>query len=375
MDKKEQLTSIIKATTEVQKYFLKKKDSSESRIQAIKQELFELDIRLDEQGRTRNMYAMNTNSRKNVFSPIQTDDKITEKESRLEETIRTLMERKEKLSQELDEEQALLADTDARLKLLRTALHSAAALGKDPAFFDDPELDAFEFLEPPEQHTDLSEHGERILNLDAFDRSYLTAILEKKVLSPLEAGEHKLENLQRMIRTDPQQAQLMAGDLVQRGKRIRMILKDQLDRLQPDFDASLPVNRALDNWIMQFREQHPEFVMDASVHIKNETLILPYIRELILFRLLGIFTDNIVQHASANQIRLRIQINNAQADVFISDNGVGIPTDYEKKVPWYSSLHKAEELLFLLNGHMQITGAKDYGTTVRFSIPLPSNDR
>ncbi len=149
MDKKEQLTSIIKATTEVQKYFLKKKDSSESRIQALKQELFELDIRLDEQGRTRNMYAMNTNSRKNVFSPIQTDDKITEKESRLEETIRTLMERKEKLSQELDEEQALLADTDARLKLLRTALHSAAALGKDPAFFDDPELDAFEFLTYP----------------------------------------------------------------------------------------------------------------------------------------------------------------------------------------------------------------------------------
>ena len=70
MDKKEQLTSIIKATTEVQKYFLKKKDSSESRIQAMKQELFELDIRLDEQGRTRNMYAMNTNSRKNVFSPL-----------------------------------------------------------------------------------------------------------------------------------------------------------------------------------------------------------------------------------------------------------------------------------------------------------------
>lgn len=375
MDKKEQLTSIIKATTEVQKYFLKKKDSSESRIQAMKQELFELDIRLDEQGRTRNMYAMNTSSRKNVFSPIQSDDKITEKESQLEETIRKLRERKEVLERELSEEQALLEDTDAKLKLLRTALHSAAGISRDPAFFDDSDLDAMEFLEPPEQITDISEHGERILNLDAFDRSYHTAILEKKVLTPLETEQHKLENLQRMIKTDPQQAQLMAGDIAARGKKLRQILKDQLDRLQPDFDTSLPINRALDNWIMQFREQHPEYVMDTSVHIKNENMTLPYIRELVLFRLIGIFTDNIVQHASANQIRLRIQINDSQADVFLSDNGIGIPSDYEKTVPWYSSLHKAEELLFLLDGHMQITGAKDYGTTVRFTIPLPSDYR
>ena len=70
MDKKEQLTSILKATTEMQSYFSKKENEASTRIQAIRQELFELDIRLDEKGRTRSLYAMNASPVKMYSVPF-----------------------------------------------------------------------------------------------------------------------------------------------------------------------------------------------------------------------------------------------------------------------------------------------------------------
>ena len=371
MDKKEQLTSIVKATTEMQSFFSKKEKEANNRIQAIRQELFELDIRLDEKGRTRSLYAMNASSRKNVFSPIPLDDQNAEKESQLEKSIRELSDRKAVLTEQLNEEQTKLSDIEDKLQLLRKALHATARLSRDPAFTEteDPE-DIIEFIEPPEEKADTAGHGERILNLDAFDRTYLTTVLTKKVLQPLEAEGQRMEQLQRLIRNDPHQAALMTGELAGRRKELTRILREQLERVKPTFDESSPIAQSLDRWVMELRDSHPEFVLESSVSVRDETLVLPYIRGLTLYRLLDIFTDNIVQHADATQVRLRIQITAHTIDVFLSDNGRGIRDEDEANAPWYSSLHKAEELLYLLEGHLQITGSANHGTTVRFSIPL-----
>ena len=371
MDKKEQLTSILKATTEMQSYFSKKENEASTRIQAIRQELFELDIRLDEKGRTRSLYAMNASSRKNVFSPIPLDDQNTEKESQLEKSIRELTERKEALTEQLNVEQEKLAGIESKLQMLRKALHATARLSRDPAFTDteDPE-DIIEFIEPPEDVADTSGHGERILNLDAFNRAYLKAILSKRVQQPLEAESQRMEQLKRLIQNDPRQASLIIGEMISRRKDIWSTLREQLDRLQPTFDETAPIAQSLDKWIMALRDAHPEFVLEASVSVRDESLVIPYIRGLTLYRLLDIFMENIIQHAEANQVRLRVQVTGREIDVFLSDNGKGIRDEDRTNAPWYSGLHKADELLYLLEGHLQITGAVNHGTTIRFSIPL-----
>ena len=74
MEKKEQLSPILKATTEMLKHFGCEHEDALSRLRDIKTELFELNIRLDELNRTRNLYSLNTSRKKNVFSPIQSQD-------------------------------------------------------------------------------------------------------------------------------------------------------------------------------------------------------------------------------------------------------------------------------------------------------------
>ena len=174
-----------------------------------------------------------------------------------------------------------------------------------------------------------------------------------------------------MIEVDPERARLLAGEMITRGETTISSLKHQLQKLQPTFDEKLPLSRFLDDWITGHRDAHPEYVLSADVQIENEGLVLTYIRGLSLTLLLNIFAENISRHANANQVNLNILADEERLEVNIRDNGIGIPEDHI--TPWYSGLHKAEGLIFLLGGDLQIKGTKGEGTAVHFSFPISSN--
>ena len=370
MDRKEQLSPILKATNELLKHFSHVHADAMSRLRDVKTELFELTVRLDELNRTKNLYTMNTNRRKNVFSPIQ-EDESTQKESELAENIRNLTERKQALEARQTEEQICIHEAEEQLHMLRRAQLAAIQIGKDPAFSGDPDdTEVFEYVEDPAPSASIRPHGEQILLLNAFDKAYHATILEKRVLDPLSGQTNRIRNLRKILAADPEQAKLMLDELESQNESISRVLKSEMTHFHMNFDEKRPINTVLDEWIMNFRDKHPEYVMDSSIQVKDETLVLPYICTTSLIRLLDMFFDNIVRHADANQIRFRAQISGSIIDIFLSDNGIGLPEKAYENAPWYSSLHKAEEILFLLDGRMQLTGSKDHGTTVRFTLPL-----
>ena len=195
MEKKEHLSAIMKANGEMLKYFSLMHADAMSDLQDIKTELFELNIRLDELNRTKNLYSMNNNHTKNVFSPIQPDDSITQKETELEENLRILTEKKNQLETRQQNAQEKIQESEERLRLLRNAQMSAIRISKDPTFIDEPEDDPFEYIEEEEPTNEIRVHGERILLLDAFDKTYLSTILDKRILTPLSSQSHRLQTL------------------------------------------------------------------------------------------------------------------------------------------------------------------------------------
>ena len=80
--------------------------------------------------------------------------------------------------------------------------------------------------------------------------------------------------------------------------------------------------------------------------------------------------DNIVVHSNANKVSIKIYLSSKLIDVYINDNGVGIDNNYDTNSPWYSSLHRIKEIIYLLNGTLKIDGDSKTGTNVRFTIPL-----
>ena len=81
-------------------------------------------------------------------------------------------------------------------------------------------------------------------------------------------------------------------------------------------------------------------------------------------------SPNIAKNSDATQINIYIEIDKDNINATLKDNGNGISNDYLNKYPWYSSLHKAYEIIYLLNGKLDIHGEEKIGTTVTFSYSI-----
>jgi signal transduction histidine kinase len=78
---------------------------------------------------------------------------------------------------------------------------------------------------------------------------------------------------------------------------------------------------------------------------------------------------NVVRHAGATQVWLRIRVCDESLEVVVADNGRGLGA--AAPAPGADGLSNMRERLRLLNGVCEITTRPEGGTTVTFRVPLP----
>ena len=121
MDKDQLFEEIIKSNEEMLSYFTNKSNQLLRSVQNYQTELFEINIRLDELYRTKNVYYPSTNSRKNVFSPLMKMNEKDEKDSELTSQIEDLKLVKKTLENKLAEEENAIRAISAKLSSLTSA--------------------------------------------------------------------------------------------------------------------------------------------------------------------------------------------------------------------------------------------------------------
>ena len=78
---------------------------------------------------------------------------------------------------------------------------------------------------------------------------------------------------------------------------------------------------------------------------------------------------NVVRHADATQVWLRISVQNRQLTVVVVDNGHGL--DLRQRAAGADGIANMEVRLKSLGGVCDISSENQKGTTVRFQAPLP----
>ena len=100
-ESKENFKKIKSANQMMLDYFNKSFLSQLEDIQNLKTQIFEIDIKIDELDKTKDIYAFKTNSRKSVFSPVTNDGVDTERNKIIQEQIKDLQSVKETLTLKL----------------------------------------------------------------------------------------------------------------------------------------------------------------------------------------------------------------------------------------------------------------------------------
>lgn len=366
------IESIRVANKEMLDYFNDSFLNALEDIQDLKTQAFEIDIKIDELEKTKDLYAFKSSSNKSVFSPTNNDGIDNERSRIIDSQIRDLLSIKETLGLKIRSTERSLDGLKKRLQLLSDAEASIKDLFRNyPVHTTNNENgdDAFEFVEL-DPAVDPSAHGYNILMQNAFDNTYLSTMIDKDIKVNIDNLSHKLEMLSYLLGTDVARAKLTLQEIILASAKISGNVASICDHINCHVDSTKPIWSCLDEFIMEQRELHPECLIDADITCASYETSLHPVFTINLIRLLIIFFDNIFKHSQANSVSLKIDITNETVDVSLKDNGIGISRDYLTKSPWYSSLHKAHEILYLLSGTLYISGDKKSGTQIQFHFPV-----
>lgn len=370
-DSKEKYQKIKSANQTMLDYFNKAFLAQLEDIQNLKTQIFEIDIKIDELDKTKDIYAFKTNSRKSVFSPVTNDGVDTERNKIIQEQIKDLQSVKETLTLKLRSMELQLNKLRQYLEALNDAEDALSSF--EPRFTtDDPDHTdnyGFTFLQDDAKE-DISAHGYNILMLDAYDRALTQTILDKNIRTGLESMENKLDMINYLIGTDVGRAKLTIQEILHNTKQLIHNVDDMSDNLNRFSNSNKPLKEQLEIYLNEFKQKNPKLDITASVETPDAGISYHPVFNINFMRLIQIFFDNIAAHADASKVTLQASLMPNTLEVILKDDGVGIKENFMTDSPWYSSLHKAKEILYMLCGRLDISGDAISGTTVKFSFPI-----
>ena len=370
-DSKEKYQKIKSANQTMLDYFNKAFLAQLEDIQNLKTQIFEIDIKIDELDKTKDIYAFKSNSRKSVFSPVTNDGVDTERNKIIQEQIKDLQSVKETLTLKLRSMELQLNKLRQYLEALNDAEDALSSF--EPRFTtDDPDHTdnyGFTFLQDDAKE-DISAHGYNILMLDAYDRALAQTILDKNIRTGLESMENKLDMINYLIGTDVGRAKLTIQEILHNTKQLIHNVDDMSDNLNRFSNSNKPLKEQLEIYLNEFKQKNPKLDITASVETPDAAISYHPVFNINFMRLIQIFLDNIAAHADASKVTLQASLMPNTLEVILKDDGVGIKENFMADSPWYSSLHKAREILYMLCGRLDITGDVISGTTVKFSFPI-----
>ena len=364
------IRSIMEANDEMLTYFNALYSKHLSELQSSKSRLFEINVKLDELVKTKSIYSLNSDYRKNLFSPINVEANENEKETEIRREIKTLTDERNALEDKIDQENQNIKAIETRLSKLSKAKQS---IGSIRGYLGLSEIDIIpDSTEPEEQITKESipdsrkKHGKNILMMSTFDKTYTSTVLDKRIRAELSSNNHKLEVVREIIRTDPNRAKVTVDEVIINSKNMMLIIDDCLKKNNYYFDDKKNIKSVIEDFLIDIGDKHPEVVIDYD--FVDLTIQPPYVRTLSVYRIFDIVFDNIFKHSKASHVQVRVAEVNGKLDIMIKDNGIGIPDNYDNKSSWYSGIKRIRELVYLLDGQVMLT--KDNGTTVKITMDI-----
>lgn len=368
------LNIIEEANSKTLEYFNKTYVSNLELVQSLKTELFELEVSIETLEKTRDLYSYQVDDRKNVFSPLSNNvDPSNTKGYQLALQIKDLEDAKVLLEKRISD---LLEDIDfykeqvsmlsKASKCIHTVLVGSKSSNEIPS---EEEENLIEFIETEDTEGKVT-HPYTSMMLEDYENYQHAYMLDQNVKQEIISNLNKLDVIKWLLHSDIGRAQITLNEIQSSQQHILSSLDMVIDRLNYNIDTKQPIWDQVNKLVDSYKKAHPECMFDSTCDCTEHELDIPSVITIRLIKMLREVFDNIFKHSNANRITSKIFISSRLIDVYVNDNGVGIPEDYLERAGYHSGLHRLHETIYQLDGKLQIQGDLISGTNVRFSFPI-----
>ena len=368
------LNIIEEANSKTLDYFNKTYVENLELVQNLKTELFELEVQIDTLEKTRDLYTYDVDDRRNVFSPFTSNtDPSSTKGHQLALQIKDLEDAKERLIKRIETIEKDIEFYKEQVAMLSKAgkcIHTVL-IGSNHEASDSPDAseELIEFIETENKDEKIT-HPYTMMMLEDYENHKLYTSSDNYVKQELISNMNKLDVLKWLLHSDIGRAQVTLNELHTSQQSILESIDDILYHLNYNIDTKQPIWDQVNKLVDNYRQSHPECMIDSTCDCTEHDIELPSVITIRLIQMLREVFDNIFKHSNANHITSKIFISSRLIDVYVNDNGVGIPEDYLDRASYSSGLHKLHETIYQLDGNIQIQGDLISGTNVRFSFPI-----
>lgn len=202
------------------------------------------------------------------------------------------------------------------------------------------------------------------------ERLFLAQELHDGAVQDLYGVRFTLEMLSGALPDDPsaeplEEGKTMVQDVIQ---KLRIICGD----LRPPTLAPFGLERAIRAHAERFEEAYPALTLTLSLTPDGQTL--PDATRLAFYRIYQEAMNNIVKHAEAQHVHVRLALDATHVTLEVEDDGRGfvLPERWiELGREEHYGLLGISERAEALDGHLQVVSAPGQGTTVRVVAPRP----
>lgn len=366
---------IEEANSKTLEYFNKTYIQNLELIQNLKTELFELEIQIETLEKTRELYTYQIDNRRNVFSPfLNESNQSMTKGKQIALQIKDLEDAKKRLEKRitnLEQDIIFFKEQVSILSQAEKCIHTVLIgnTQNNSSIEDSNSEDYIEFIETEDINSNVL-HNYNILKLEDYEHYQHATKIDQNIKQEIISSLNKLDVLKWLLHSDIGRAKVTLDEIISSQKNILLSIDDILDNLNYTIDTKQPIWDQINKLIEHYQTRHPECIIHSSCDCTEYELNLPPIISVCLLNMLKEIFNNIFKHSNANKVTSKIFISSRLIDVYINDNGVGIPEDYLEHSNWYSGLHKLHEIIYQLDGKLQIQGDLISGTNVRFSFPI-----
>jgi len=352
-------------------------------LRGYKTKLMEINVKLEELTNTQRVYSVGTDYKRNIFSPIAYESDESEREKNIEDEIADLKKKRDDLENKIDNESIILKAYETRIAKLKQASAASRTISKSMASeaarrvkeeernsfitqarIDDENRSKLQ-REREEQaaEEDRRRHYISILKLIAFKDTYVSTVIDKRIKEEIGVNNHRLNAVKRNV---PDDVRLSLDKIIRKNDEIINISEEQLRRMDYDFRDDMSLDLLIADFVVKHRMAHKGVEIEYIKSIFEKTY--DFIQKKYIMCVMDIVFDNIYKHSSARKVVMETHEDDEMLFISISDNGIGIPDDYLEKSEWYSGLHRARELVYLLGGEMEVSNLMSGGTRVDISV-------
>ncbi len=141
-----------------------------------------------------------------------------------------------------------------------------------------------------------------------------------------------------------------------------------------DISRSMNADLITEQGLLKALEEEVNRIQDAEIFqldckIQGSPVFMESNKELIIFRIIQEAFNNIIKHARARQVQLRLNYQPDILEIEIRDNGRGFDRSHCSNSK-QAGLKNMETRAKILKGEMKISSQPGKGTTLQFKIPI-----